>query len=350
MKNIIIALIIIAVVILAVFKLISNRDKNTKQTEVLSGNKVAVTTADVEKINASFTLEFTGTSYPDKELDIAAETAGKLASVNFELGQHLQPGGILATIDDKIKKLAYESAKIDAEKLKKDYVRTENLYKGGTASEQELDKAKQSYETAANKVEECEKQIAYTKITTSIPGIVTKKNVEKGSYVNNGTIIASIVDISKLKIKMNISENNVYYLETGNTVKITTNVYPGMEFSGKIKYISPNTNEAHNYQVEAEMANSTKNPIKAGTFVTVNSTIKTGKDGLFIPREALLGSINDAKVYVVEEGKARIHKITVGRQSEDKLEVISGLSEQDKVITSGQVNLADNKPIKIINN
>jgi len=72
--------------------------------------------------------------------------------------------------------------------------------------------------------------------------------------------------------------------------------------------------------------------------------------GLFIPSEALQGSIKDAMVDVAENGKAKLKKIVVGMQNNDELEVLSGLSEGEHVITNGQVNLTDDKPVKIINN
>lgn len=350
MKRIITIAIIIVIVVLAAFKLISNREKNVSQKENLSVDEVTVSISDIQKKATSQTLNFTGTSYPYKELDIPVEMAGKITSLNFTLGQSFKKGSVIATLDDKIKKLTYETAKIDADNLKKDLDRIENLYKGGTSSEQQLDHARSSYETAVNKLNDAEKQLSYTRITAPINGTITRKLVEEGNYVNLGNPIASIVDISKLKVKVNVSETNVYYLRVGDKVKITTNIYNGVTFEGKITFVSPRGDDAHNYPVEIEIVNSAKNPLKAGTFVNVEVEVKSSKEGLFIPRSALQGSIKDAKVYVAENGKALLKNIVIGQQVNDQLEVISGLTEKDKVIVSGQVNLTDNKSIKIINN
>jgi RND family efflux transporter MFP subunit len=219
-----------------------------------------------------------------------------------------------------------------------------------TSSEQELDRARTSYETANNKFEEAERQLSYTKITAPIAGIITKKIVEEGTYVNTGTPIASIVDVSRLKVKVNVSEANVYYLKVGDKVKITTDIYRGVTFEGRISFVSPRGDDSHNYPIEVEIANSAKNSLKAGTFVNVEVAVCSNNEGLFIPREALQGSIKDAKVYVAQNGKAILKNIIVGRESNESLEVTSGINQGDKVIVSGQVNLTNNKPIKIINN
>jgi len=350
MKKIIILVVVLIVIVLAAIRLIGNRDRIVSQNENLTAEFVTVSIAKVEKKASSFTLNFTGTLYPYKELDIPAETPGKITSLNYELGQHFSKGEVIATIEDKIKKLTYESAKIDADRLKKDFERTKNLYEGGTSSEQEYELARTSYETAKNKFEEVEKQLSYTKITAPIAGTITKKIVEVGTYVKEGDKVASIVDVSRLIVKANVSESNVYYIHTGDKAKITTDIYPGITFQGKISFVSPRGDDTHNYPVEIEIVNSAKNPLKAGTFVNVKVKLGSSNMALYIPREALQGSIKDAKVYVASNGKALLKNIVIGRESNESLEVLSGLTENDKVIVSGQVNLTDNRSIKIINN
>jgi RND family efflux transporter MFP subunit len=349
MKKTIILIVVLAIMALAAWQLKQIHDRNTVQSENISLNEAAVTTAGVIRKPVKIELDLTGSVSPVKELDIPAETQGKIVSLNCALGMSVQKGTVIALIDDKIKKIAVASAKIDAEKARKDFERTENLFKGGTSSGQEYDNANSAYESAKNKLEEAEKQLAYTKITSSIAGTITKKNIEEGTYVNPGTVIATVVDISRLKAKLNVSESNVYYLKTAGTVKLTTPVYPGTEFTATISYISPSGDDAHNYQVELEMANSPKTPLKAGTFVTAHIVIDPQREGLFIPREALQGSAKKAQVYVVENGKARLKDIVIGSQGNEYLEVISGLKENDKIVVSGQVNLTDNRAIKIIN-
>jgi RND family efflux transporter MFP subunit len=250
----------------------------------------------------------------------------------------------------KQKKLTLENARINAEKLENDYKRIQNLFNGGTSSQQELDNARFDYETAKNKVDDAEKQLSYTVITTSIAGTITSKNVEEGSFVKEGATIAKIVDISRLKVKLNVSESDIYYIKKGSKVKITTDVYPGVEFEGIVKYISPDGDDSHNYPVEIEMPNSSKNPLKSGTFVNVKADVSTDREGLFIPRTALTGSVKDAKVYVATDNKAVLQKIMIGNEAGDMLEVTDGLKGDEKIIVSGQVNLTNNKPIRIINN
>ncbi|MCU7496089.1 MAG: efflux RND transporter periplasmic adaptor subunit [Ignavibacteria bacterium] len=350
MKKIISIVVALIIIGLAAVRLHANRENIVSQKQNIATEAVSVSVVNVERKSSSFTLNLTGTLYPYKEVDIPAETSGKITSRKFELGESFKKGSVIATIDDKIKKLTYESAKIDADRLKKDFMRIENLYKKDISSEQAYDNARIAYETSKNKMDEAERQLSYTKITAPINGTITKRNIEEGAYVNAGTPIATIMDISKLKVKVNVSETNAYYLHKGDRVKITTDIYPGATFEGRISFVSPEGDNAHNFPVEIEVTNSSRNPLKAGTFVNIEVNIGSSGTGLFIPREALQGSIKDAKVYVASNGKAVLRSITIGRQNSNYLEVVSGLSESEQVVVSGQVNLTDNKSIKIINN
>ena len=351
MKRIIAIVAVIAIVVFAVLRLQSSHDKiNAKNITLTGMGVISVDVSNVKKIMFDQSMGLVGTLKAEKEVDIASEISGKIISVNCKEGDSKSKGSAIALIDDKLKQLALQSAKVTYDKLKKDFSRYENLYKGGTVTEQQLDDQRIALENARIQFEQAEKQLSYTKIIAPMNGIITKKSVEEGAFVNVGTPIASIVDISKLKVELNVSESVIYKLKIGDKVKITTDVYPGIAFDGKIYFVSPKGDAFHNYSVQIEIPNSSKNPLKSGTFVNVQTESLGKQQALSIPRDALMGSIKDAMVYVVENNIAKSRKIVIGKENNSSLEVLSGLNEGEVVVVSGQVNLTDNKPVKIINN
>jgi RND family efflux transporter MFP subunit len=350
LKKITVIGIIAALIIFIIIRLFWTRSKNMEHNEeIYNIDEISVTVADVILKDASFTLHFTGTLYPFKELDIPAETQGKIVSLNFELGQYIGKGKVIASIDNILKKINYQSAQTEVNKLKIDYDRTYTLYKNGIRSEQELENSRLAYESAFYRLKDARKQLSLTRITSSISGIISKKYIELGSYVSNGTMIAKVVDISKLKVQLHVSEKDVYHLKIRDRAKIIADVYPDKQFTGWITFISPKADDSHNYLVEIVMDNPSSSPLKAGTFVNVSILVLSGRLAMYIPREALQGSIKNAKVYVAVKGKAKLRNIVIGETTDDYLEVISGLTRYDKVIVSGQVNLTDGRAIKIVN-
>jgi RND family efflux transporter MFP subunit len=350
MKKIIIIIIALAVLALIVFRLSTNYKKvNANKNVSTDLAYVSVNVSPVSKMAISDQLQLTGYMEAYSEIDIAAESQGKITSLNATLGQEKSKGSIIATIDDKLKKLAVQTAGISVAKLKKDLERYNNLYTGGTVTEQQLNEAQNLYDNAEIQLEQAEKQLSDATIKSPISGVITKKQVEEGEYINIGSPVVTIVDISRLRIKLNVSEANVYQLKLNDKAIITTDVFPGVTFEGNISFISSQGDDSHNYPVEIVIPNSSKNPLKSGTFANVMIKLPVANEALYIPRESLLGSISEAEVYVAENDKAIRKKIVVGSANDKYIKVISGLNEGEKVIVNGQINLSENKAIKIIN-
>jgi len=335
---------------LIVFRLSTNYKKiNANKNVSTDLAYVSVNVFPVSKMAIDNSLQLTGYMEAYSEIDIAAEAQGIITSLNAALGQEKSKGSIIATIDDKLKKLAVQTASISIAKLKKDLERYNNLYKGGTVTEQQLNEAQNLYDNAKIQFEQAEKQLSDATIKSPISGVIIKKQVEEGEYINIGNPIATIVDISKLKIKLNVSEANIYQLKLNDKAIITTDVYPGVAFEGNISFISSQGDDSHNYPVEIVIPNNSKYPLKSGTFANVMIKLPVAAEALYIPRESLLGSITEASVYVAENNKAILKKIVVGNGNDKYIKAISGLKEGEKVIVNGQINLSDNKAIKIVN-
>jgi len=350
MKKIIIIVAVLAILALIVFRLSTNYKKINSGKDVSTDLAyVSVNVSPVLKMSINDSLQLTGYMEAYSEIDIAAEAQGTITSLNAALGQEKSKGSIIATIDDKLKKLAVQTASISVAKLKKDLERYSNLYKGGTVTEQQLNEAQNLYDNAEIQLEQAEKQLSDATIKSPLNGVITKKQVEEGEYINIGSPIVTIVDISRLKIKLNVSEANVYQLKLNDKAIITTDVYPGVTFKGNISFISSQGDDSHNYPVEIVIPNNSKYPLKSGTFAKAMIKLPVEAEAAYIPRESLLGSITDAEVYIAGNNKAILKKIVVGNWNDKYIKVISGLKEGEEVIINGQINLSENKAIKIVN-
>jgi RND family efflux transporter MFP subunit len=349
MKRIITIIVIVAILALIVFRLKSNHNKIEESKVVKTElGYVTVNVAPVKKITLDENLSLVGYLDAFSEVDVAAEAAGTITTLNAELGQMKPKGSVIATVDDKLKQLAVRKAQINLSKMEKNLERSKNLFDGGTLSEQQRDDAQTLYDDARVQLDQAQKQLDDATIKAPISGIVSKKQFERGEFINMGSPIVTLVDISRLKIKLNVSETNVYQLKVGDKTTITTDVYPGATFEGNISYISPKGDDTHNYPVEIQIANSSEYPLKSGTFANVTIQLPSSGEALYIPREALLGSVKEASVYVAENGKANLRNIVVGNGNNKLLKVVSGLTENDKVVVNGLINLIDGKEIKII--
>jgi membrane fusion protein, multidrug efflux system len=350
MKRIIIIVTALVVLALIVFRLSTNyRKVNANKNVSTDLAYVTVNIFPVSKMSITESLLLTGYMEAYSEVDIASEAQGIITSLLAELGQEKSKGNVIATIDDKLKTLSVQKAKNLKAKLEKNFERNKNLFNGGSLTQQQLDDAQNLYDDAVIQLEQAEKELVNATIKSPISGIIIKKQVEEGEYINIGSPIVTIVDVSKLKIKLNVSEVNVYQLKLGDKAVISTDVYPGVVFEGNISFISSQGDDSHNYPVEIVIPNNSRYPLKSGSFANVVIKLPVEAEAVYIPRESLLGSITDAEVYVAENDQAILKKIVVGNGNDKYIKVISGLKEGEKVIVNGQINLSENKAIKIVN-
>ncbi len=345
--TIIISLAVLAVVILIGARLVSNKkaiDEKNKPVTV-SNAAIPVTVVEVKEDTVSQSLLKTGNLIPFRETSLMATSQGQVLKVNFDLGTNVSKGSTLIQIDNKLNELALQATQLNIDKLQKDVARYDKLYAGNATTELQLNQTKFDYENAVNKAEQIRKQIQDATVKAPISGRIVKKDIEVGEFVNAGTVLATILDVSRLKVQVMVNEKDVYQLREGQKVKVTADVISGKMFSGQISYIAPRGNEEHSYPVEIMIPNSGQ--LKAGTFVNVDFSQKSKEKSLQIPRVALVESIKNPYVYVVNQNIAQQRKLTIGRELGNNIEVLGGLNPGDQVVTTGQLNLTNGKSVQV---
>ncbi|RZL47947.1 MAG: efflux RND transporter periplasmic adaptor subunit, partial [Pedobacter sp.] len=184
-----------------------------------------------------------------------------------------------------------------------------------------------------------------------INGIVNKKYIEVGAFVTaQGTQLFELVDVSKLKLKVNVNESQVANLKVGNAVQIQSSIFPTEQFSGKVSFIAAKADETLNFPIEIEVANNIKNSLKAGMYGTAVFKFPKQAPAILVPRTSFVGSVSSNEVYVLNKSKntAETRKVVSGRILGENVEVLEGLKEGETVITSGQINLTEGTPVTII--
>jgi len=344
-KVIIVSVVIIAAIITILFY---NKSRSTLKSKSEILTSISVSVMKVEKQKLSTTHSMVGTIAAYSDVAIISETQGKVTSVQAEIGQYVSAGAPIVQIDDELKKAAYISAETNYEKAKKDLERFESLYKQNATTDQQIEGARLAAKAAEAQYIAARRQYNDTKISTPISGIVTSRNVDVGTYVSNNMLVANVVDIKHLKVKINVSESDVFGLKVGDKVEVVTDVYQGVRYNGKIKSISSKADEAHTYPVEVTLENSKQHPLRAGMFGRISFTSKMNAEVLTIPREALVGSMKTPQVYVVDGTVARLRSIVAGSEIGTFISVLDGLKEGNVIVTNGQNNLKDSVAVTIM--
>lgn len=348
-KKLIVSLVCIGIIGFIIFKLAANKkDINQKnQPAKVENIHIPVTIAMVKEEVKEAGLVKTGILAPFKEAKVLSVSGGNIQHLMFNLGDHVHQGQTLAIVDTHLLQLDLQKAESNVSKLKRDLQTYADLLEGNAATQEKVNDIRQTYQDAQNEVERLRRQIADAAIKAPTGGIISTKAVEEGMFVSTGAEIASIVNLSQLKVQVYLTEAEVYQIRQGQKIKLTTDVYPDRAFFGIVTFISPQANQAYNYQVEITAANEKDAPLRSGTFVFADFSRKTIQKIMLIPREALNESTQNASVYVVQEGKAVLRNIQTGVEYGSNIQVLGGLETGDQVITSGQINLKDGTLINI---
>lgn len=340
-------IVVILIVLIARSKAVLNSASST--SSVATAYSVSVVTVKTEAVEEK--ISAVGTLNAINDVVVLSETQGRVLKVDVEVGDYKKAGSVLVEVDSELKEAAYKTARVAYERAKKDLQRYETLSTEQSISESQIEQARWSFQSAEAQFITARRQLTDAKITTPISGIVTARYVNVGTMVMGApqaTQIANVVDISKMKAKIFVAEKDVFRLHVGDPAEVTTDVYPETSFAGALFTIGSKGDEGHTYPVEVLLDN-TKQQLRAGMFVTI--TIKPRSSGLamVIPREAIVGSFQDAKVFVVKDKVARLRPVMAVKEIGTNVQISSGLEVGEAVVTDGMNNLSDNTPVTVRN-
>ena len=354
MKRVITIIIVVLVVLAAIGYVLNNNKKKAQETTdfIAKGSgAVAVKVANVElkEINLDFTAN--GNFAANQELNFLSENAGRVSKIFVDEGDRVSKGQVLARIDAEIINTDRETAEATYQNALKDEARYQSSYATGGVTQQQLDQAKLATQNAKLRLQASQRRLSDANIKSPINGIVNKRYIEVGAFVTaQGTQLFELVDVSKLKLKVNVNEGQVANLKVGNTVEIQSSVFPTEKFSGKISFIAAKADETLNFPIEIEVANNTNNSLKAGMYGTAVFKFPKQAPAILVPRTSFVGSVSSNEVYVLnkEKNTAETRKVVTGRILGESVEILEGLKEGETVITSGQINLTEGTPVTII--
>lgn len=311
--------------------------------------QIPVTTQLVQTTTIQDSLVINGTFEAKKELPVVAESSGRITQLFIEEGQYVQKGQVIAKIDDSSIRAQLNTINAQLEKSKNDVASFERLLQAGAVSRQQFEEVKLGYQSILANLAAVEQQLEYTTLVNPMNGVVQSLPVEEGSFVAPGSPVATIVDITSLKMIVQVPEKEVVKLKRGQKVKIITEVFPDKIFQGTITLIAVQADAARKFNVEIELPVTSAYPLKPGMFGTVKiQTSDQAEEVMLVQRKALVGSIQNPAVYVVNNNTAEFRHITVGKSSGGLMEVTGGLEPGDEVILTGQINLENGSPVQVM--
>jgi RND family efflux transporter MFP subunit len=309
-------------------------------------------------------------------VDIAPRTSGRLLSVNVQLGDRVRRGQVLAKVEDReiveqvraaeasqeVAKATIRQREADLKVAELNYERSKNLFQRQLLAKQALDDAESRYMAAVAqfdlskaqlsqndaRLQELRINLQHTSVTSPVDGFVGSRSVDPGAMVSTNTAIASVVDISRLRLVVNVVERDLKLVNPGDLAAVEVDAYPGEKFSGKIARVAPVLDPAtRTAQMEVEIPN-TDSRLKPGMYARINLTVEERKGTLVVPKSAVVDFESKRGVWVPnDERRAVFSPVTLGIEGPEHVEILSGLKLGDKFVNAGAGAVRNNDQLVI---
>lgn len=324
------------------------KSTSATQQQTAATTEVLTTVAPVVESVVAETVDFTTTLLPFKKSFITPQMALRIDEIRVDVGDHVAKGEIVATLD----KNQYNQSAVQLKNAEQNLARMKNVYEAGGVSKSQIDELETSVTVLRETVANLERNI---ELRSPIDGIITGRYNEPGDLfamagnADGGIGIMQVMQINKLKATVAISEKYYPQVYKGMKVEVMADVYPDKVFEGTVNIVYPAINAStHTFNVEILVPNA-KEILRPGMFARTQFNMGSRKS-LTVPDVAVQKQmgVNDRYVYVINnEGVAERRVVELGRQTGDRIEILSGISAGERVATTALSKIKNGTKVKI---
>jgi HlyD family secretion protein len=337
---------------------------------------MTVEMAKVSRGKIAVHISVVGNLIGEATVDVAPKTGGRLQSINIKLGDRVRQGQVIAKVEDreiveqvnqaeashKVSEANVRRSEADLSLAVTNVERSRNLYGRQLLPKQQLDDAEARYTSALAALDLARAQVAQsearlqelrinlsnTNVVSPVNGFVAKRNVDPGAWVSQNAGVASIVDISSLRLVANVVEKDLRAVNPGDPASVEVDAYPGEKFNGRIARVSPILDPAtRTAPLEVEIPNP-QFRLKPGMYAKISLEVDSRSNVLIIPKIALVDSEGRRGIYQPNaENRAEFKPVTVGLEDNQIAEITEGLREGEMVISTGAGALRRNDQLMV---
>jgi RND family efflux transporter MFP subunit len=333
-------------------------------------------------------LNASGYVTPRRRATVAAKITARVNEINAEEGMQVEPGQILARLDDSDARARLASAKADREataatlgdlrvnlgNAERELERQEELFKRGLVAEQARDLSRTTVDSLKARLAMAREQVAAAEARVQVAqqdldncivrapfaGIVVSKDAQRGEMVSpvsagggfTRTGIATIVDMSSLEIEVDVNESFIARVTTGQPVTAVLDAYPDWQVPAKVRTVIP-TADRQKATVKVRATFDKLDPrilpdmaVKV-TFLGEERSASAGAGRVLIPKVAVRQEGNAAVVFVHREGRVERRAVRLGEARGNDHEVVAGLTDGEQVVTTGVNELRDGQHVRV---
>lgn len=289
-----------------------------------------------------------GSLLAEESVIIRPELDGRIVGLHFQEGRPVTAGQRLVTIDGSEFEAQLAAIEADLRTEEQRYQRSRELVEQNFISKEALDMQLGTVERLKARADEARAKLAKTVIRAPFAGVAGLRMVSPGAYVRAGEDIVRLENVGSIKVDFRIPETFMARVGRNQDVAVQVDAYPGMDFRGRVYAVEPVVDErSRTILMRARVPNQGAR-LKPGMFVRVAVTLETRSNAIVVPEQAIWPQGQDNFVFRVVDNKAMLTKVTLGNRQPGTVEIATGLSPADVVVTEGQIKLRDGAPVTVM--
>ncbi|MDX9728181.1 MAG: efflux RND transporter periplasmic adaptor subunit [Bacteroidales bacterium] len=287
-----------------------------------------------------------GSLLANEEVDIVSKVSGKVTGVFFQEGSRVKKGDLLVKIYDEDLQAQLRRAEIQEKLLAEKLERQRVLLSKDAVSRESFDQLQTDYNVIQADMNLLKVRIAETEVRSPFDGVIGFRYVSEGTYVTPSVKIAHLIDPSTLKLEFAISEKYVSENLMGKRISFETEGYRD-EFFATVYAVDYRIDETtRTIGLRARYINR-DGRLVPGMFASLTLITDEKQNAIQVPTESIVPEMNEKKIWVSKNGRAFLIPIVTGTRTATMIEVLSGISAGDTVLTTGLMQLRDNMPVRI---
>lgn len=273
--------------------------------------------------------------------NITPSTANRIKSITVDVGDHVRRGQTLVTLDNA----GATQLKVNLDQTEREYNRALQLLKIGSGTQAQVDQLRAQLDAQRAQYRNT---VENTILVSPVNGVVTARNFDPGDMTGSMPVLTVGQITPNVKVLINITESDRSKITTGMPVQVSFDAFPGETFDARISRVYPAVDPStRTFQTEVLIPNNGEK-LFPGMFARVEVNFGT-VSRVVVPDRAVVKQTGSGNkyVYVYKDGKVSYNRVELGRRIGTAYEVISGVSDGDKVVIAGQSRLADGVTVKL---
>ena len=300
-----------------------------------------VTTTVVEAGEWVDSIQALGTAEANESVMITAKVTETVSRVNFEDGDLVSLGDVLVELSGRAELAELEEARASLRESRQQLERAEQLAERQLVAASDLDTRRAAAQSARARMDTVRARLGDRVITAPFDGVLGFRQVSNGTLVTPGTTIASLDDVSVIRLEFTVPETYLSALSPGLEVEAESAAYPGRTFEGVVRTVGSRVDPVtRSVSVRAEVQNPDRR-LRPGMLMTVR-IIRESRQTLVIPEISVVQVGTEAFVYRVrDDDTVERALVSLGARRTGEVEVLEGVSPGDRIVVQGVVKLRD---------